>query len=81
MPPEGLEHPSKTSEKTAALKQDGAESGARSTHSPTTCCIDSRLSHLIDVWPNLPEAIRTGITAMIAATKSIGNMKCMHGIS
>ncbi len=30
---------------------------------------DPRLARLIDSWPNLPEALRAGITAMVAATE------------
>jgi hypothetical protein len=40
-----------------------AESGA-----PGLCVSDSALKKLIAVWPNLPEAIKAGILALVQAT-------------
>jgi hypothetical protein len=34
--------------------------------------IDPDLAHLIDAWPELPPAIRTGILAMIDAARKDG---------
>ena len=36
---------------------------------PCKTQIDPDLSRLIDAWPTLPEALRVGILAMIAAAK------------
>ncbi len=42
----------------------GAESGAVDTEKVP---IDPDLARLINAWPNLPEAIRAGIVAMVRA--------------
>ncbi|MCZ6736103.1 MAG: hypothetical protein O7C65_09965 [Planctomycetota bacterium] len=42
----------------------GAESGAVGDKSGLA---DPDLQHLIDAWPDLPEAIRAGIVAMVNA--------------
>jgi hypothetical protein len=42
----------------------GAQSGALSTNSDQ---IDADLQRVLDAWPTLPEALRAGILAMIAA--------------
>ena len=44
--------------------QGGAESGAVDTEKAP---IDPDLARLINAWPNLPEAIRAGIVAMVNA--------------
>jgi hypothetical protein len=52
--------------KTALFSEGGAESGALAT-------IDPALASLMNAWPELPEAIRTGILAMVkAAARSDG---------
>ena len=52
--------------KTILFSEGGAESGALAT-------VDPALATLIDAWPELPEAIRTGILAMVkAAARSEG---------
>lgn len=32
--------------------------------------VDDQLRHIIDAWPDLPEAIRAGIVAMVSASGS-----------
>ncbi len=59
MTPTGFEHPPENVEKTVVSKASGAKSGALST--------DCGLDLLIDAWPTLPDAMKAGILAMIAA--------------
>ena len=62
----GLEPPPKNTGKTAILGCGGAESGAlgvRQAH------VDTELSTLIDAWPELSEAIKAGILALIRVAK------------
>jgi hypothetical protein len=33
-----------------------------------TCQVDSALAAIVDAWPTLPEAFKTGIVAMVKAT-------------
>jgi hypothetical protein len=46
--------------KTVLSSEDGAESGA-------VCKLDPALATVIRSWPKLPEAIRSGILAMVKA--------------
>jgi hypothetical protein len=46
--------------KTVPSSERGAKSGAPAT-------VDPALATLIDAWPEVPEAIRTGILAMVKA--------------
>jgi hypothetical protein len=40
-------------------------------HLPTdTCKTDPALAAVVDAWPDLPEAIRVGILAMVKAARS-----------
>ncbi len=63
---EGLEPVNVTKRKGNELRDvedvGGAESGAVETEKAP---IDPDLARLIDTWPNLPEAIRAGIVAMV----------------
>jgi len=45
--------------------EGGAESGAVS---PISGPIDPDLQRVIDAWPNLPEAVKAGILAMVKAS-------------
>ena len=56
----GLESPLQIVEETPVFKNSSAKSGALS---PT----DPDLQRLLDAWPTLPDAMRAGILAMIAA--------------
>jgi len=47
--------------------ESGAESGAVS---PLSGRVDARLQRVIDAWPNLPEAVKAGIVAMVKARGS-----------
>ena len=64
MPSLGLEDPPKTPGKTDISKQGGAECGARSALSTTKY---PDLQRVIEVWADLPEAVRAGINTMVAA--------------
>ncbi|MFT5423573.1 MAG: hypothetical protein ACI89L_001353 [Phycisphaerales bacterium] len=65
MGPEGLELPPESSGETAIPKLGGAESGALPPPDP-------RLARLIESWPDLPEAVRAGIAAMVGASDLTG---------
>ena len=66
----GLEHLAKTTGKTNDSKAGGAESGAVGSEIGP---IEPDLRRLIDAWPTLPDALKTGIVAMVeAAAKSDG---------
>ena len=65
MPPEGLEHHSNYTEKQSLCTEGGAESGAVGAPDRPT---DPDLQHLITAWPDLPDAVKAGITAMVQAT-------------
>jgi hypothetical protein len=56
--------PSKNQQKTGVSESGGAEYGALPATYPIT---DPELAELIDVWPDLPVAMRHGIMAMIQA--------------
>jgi len=47
--------------------EGGAESGAVS---PISGRVDARLRRVIDAWPDLPEAVKAGILAMVKASGS-----------
>ena len=61
---EGFEPPQDSPEKTTVSEQGGAQSGA---HAAPTAVSDSDLGALISAWPELPEAVRAGIVAMVKA--------------
>ena len=65
---EGLEPVNVTKRKGNELRDvedvSGAESGAVGAEK---ALIDADLAAVIDAWPNLPEAIRAGIVAMVRA--------------
>jgi hypothetical protein len=65
----GLELSDVTSSKNKDLRDSqnasGAESGAVS---PISGPIDPDLQRVIDAWPNLPEAVKAGIVAMVKAS-------------
>ena len=65
VPPRGVEQDQKSSGKTPLSQSDGAESGAVGAPDRPT---DPDLQHLITAWPDLPDAVRAGITAMVQAT-------------
>lgn len=60
----GPEHAPISPENLHISFQSGAESGARDTDSSP---VDSDLTKIIHAWPDLPQAIRAGILAMIQA--------------
>jgi hypothetical protein len=69
--PRGLGTPPQNVEKTPTSARGGANSGA---FDPDFRSNDSHLQAVIDAWPTLPEAIRTGILAMVeAATDTLTN--------
>ncbi|MFO0877420.1 MAG: hypothetical protein U0840_08600 [Gemmataceae bacterium] len=61
----GVELPQDSKLFTSHEATSGAESGAPATHSQD---IDPALAAVIEAWPTLPEAIRTGILAMVRAS-------------
>ena len=69
---EGPELPLETRGKTAISEQGGAESGALPPHDP-------RLARLVEAWPDLPEAIRAGIAAMVGASDPTGGEGASDG--
>jgi hypothetical protein len=62
---EGFELPQKTPENQGFPDESGAESGALDAKNEPE---DPELGTIIDAWPTLPDALRTGILAMIRAT-------------
>lgn len=60
----GLEHIAKTPGKIGVSNSGGAECGAVADQIDP---IDPELQLIIDAWPDLPVAVRAGITAMVAA--------------
>ncbi len=67
MPCAGLEHPAQTPRKKAMSDQGGAESGAPDAPNAPSLPVDPNLRRIIDAWPDLPEAAKTGIVAMVRA--------------
>jgi hypothetical protein len=63
--PEGVERPPQNIGKTPVFQTGGANSGALS---PDFVEIDPDLQRIVNAWPTLPEAMRAGILAMIAAS-------------
>ena len=49
--------------------QDGAKSGALGAQKVD---IDADLVAVIDAWPDLPDAVKAGIVAMVGAAKAAG---------
>ena len=48
------------------------------THSRTSSTrIDPDLQHLITAWPDLPGAVKAGITAMVQATARYNQKSCI----
>jgi len=62
----GLEHPRSFPWETDISAEGGAELGALAGH-PSD--LDPDLAALIDAWPDLPEAVRAGISAMVGAAQ------------
>ncbi len=67
VPRRGAEHPAQTPRKKAISDQGGAESGAPDAPNALRRPNDPSLCRIIDTWPDLPEAIRAGIVAMVRA--------------
>ncbi|UCC30279.1 MAG: hypothetical protein JSU86_19025 [Phycisphaerales bacterium] len=61
---EGFEPPQDFPEKTTVSEQGGAESGA---HAAPIAVSDPDLRAVVSAWPELPEALRKGIVAMVKA--------------
>jgi hypothetical protein len=55
--------------KTIGSRQSGAISGALDSKNVQN---DANLNTLIEVWPQLPEAIRAGVMAMVRAASGAG---------
>jgi hypothetical protein len=51
------------------LDQSGAECGALGAQNAH---LDPDLAAVVEAWPNLPEAIKAGILAMVMATRRDG---------
>jgi hypothetical protein len=66
IPPRGLELPANSPENPNNPTPCGAKSGALTTETVT---MDPTLAKLINAWPNLPEAIRAAIVAIVQASK------------
>ena len=60
----GFEPPQDFPEKTTVSEQGGAESGA---HAAPIAVSDPDLRAVVSAWPELPEALRKGIVAMVKA--------------
>ena len=58
----GFELPQENTEKTGVADESGAESGALDAENGPK---DPDLGAIIDAWPRLPDAIKTGILAII----------------
>ncbi len=65
---EGLEPLQDSPEKTTVSEQGGAQSGA---HTAPTAVSDPDLAGVISAWPELPEAVRVGIVAMVRAARGV----------
>ncbi len=63
----GLEQTGKTLGNSGNSERSGADSGADPVNSLQ---IDPDLQRLIDSWPNLPEAVKAGIAAMVNASNA-----------
>ena len=63
----GIEHPQLEQSKTTILTSGGAKSGAHNAPKPLK---DADLQLIIDVWPNLPDAIKAAIKALIQTHKT-----------
>ena len=59
----GFEQPPETTGKTAVVEESGAKSGAQET------LVDPDLEDVIQRWPNLPEAVRTGILTIVRSVE------------
>jgi len=60
----GIETPAKNEGKTGVSDQSGAECGALDARKAD---FPPGLAAVVEAWPTLPQAIRTGILAMIRA--------------
>ena len=63
MPCAGVEHPAQTSGKTPVSETGGAECGAQRAPEGQ---FEPDLQRLIDAWAALPDALKTGIMAMVS---------------
>jgi hypothetical protein len=52
--------------------RDGSAPANNPDTSQLETVADAHLRAVVDAWPKLPEAIRSGIVAMVAAAKSSG---------
>ena len=57
----GIEPPQRNTGETSFSHQGGAESGAHNAP------IDADLQAIIEQWPELPDAVKAGIVAMVKA--------------
>jgi len=62
--PRGVERPHENQRKTAILAEGGAESGAAGA---ADAPVDADLRAVVEAWPDLPEAARARILAIIEA--------------
>jgi hypothetical protein len=65
----GLEHNAKTPDKPIVASQGGAKSGAVEAESSYVFLRAGELQEVITGWAELPAAIKTGILAMVRASK------------
>ena len=52
--------------------KSGAQRGAPDWKSPPPLSNDPDLAAIVDIWPSLPPALKTGILAMV---KAVGGLK------
>ncbi len=70
----GLEPPTITPCKNNTLRQPGAASGAESgAVGAENASLAHELTVVIEAWPELPQAVRAGIVAMVIAAQRDGN--------
>jgi hypothetical protein len=62
----GIELPQESAGNWSAAEQSGAKSGALDKQNGP---FDAELAEVVQAWPNLPEAIRAGILAMVRAAR------------
>jgi hypothetical protein len=69
----GLERPALALSQTPVSEDGGAESGAQDAAQPSNPpSLPPELAEVVKAWPNLPEAIRAGILAMVKAATGNG---------
>lgn len=73
MGPVGLEHPPLAAPKTPLSEDSGAKSGAQDAAQPSNPpSLPPELAEVVKAWPNLPDAIRAGILAMVKSATGAG---------